>query len=111
MKDVYSYYLGDRSRYQLRKGISPFNSDILRFGDVDKDGFDDLLVTLEDKDSRKKHAFLFKSEECDEDLAKDLGVEKEICRFFNLKPFEEDSKYLREANSFMTTFFDFGEFG
>lgn len=78
---------------------------------MDKDGFDDLLVTLEDKDSRKKHAFIFKSEECTEDLAEDLKIEQKDCRYFNMKPFEEDSKYLREANSFMTTFFDFGEFG
>lgn len=103
-----------KERYQLREGISAFNSDILRFGDVDKDGYEDMMVTLEDKDSRKKHAFLFKSDECGEEMIKQFGIKDTQwggCRYFNLEPFEQYFKELNEADSFMTTYFDFGEYG
>lgn len=78
---------------------------------MDKDGYEDLMVTLEDKDSRKKHLFLFKSEECSEEMTNKVKMKQSECRYFSLKPFEEASKGLREPNSFMTTFFDYGEFG
>lgn len=100
----------------MREGISTFNSDILRFGDLDKDGFDDLMVTLEQKDTRKKHLFLYKSEECSEELINEMKIElKEdeefVCRYFNPDPLNDASSLMRDPDSFMTTHFDFGEYG
>lgn len=82
----------------------------LRFGDLNLDGFDDLLITV--TTNNRPDPVIFQSMPCSEEKAKELQVSLEFCRLFDAAGFPETAfKDLKNKNAYQSSFFDLGERG
>lgn len=108
-KNVISQYLGDKfesltSEEDLR--VFP----LLRFGDIDLDGYRDLIMDIKSKD--KSSFIVFHNVECDETKKEIInGMDSNLCRFFEDKFITDEMKRALQLQSIQTSFFDFGERG
>lgn len=104
------------SDYELKEGEFGTPNMILRFGDVDRDGNEDLLLSAKNKLTKQVHSLLFRSEVCSYELYSQLGnfnddFRREDCRHFSSKNFEEQVGEMSKVDTYTSTFFDFGEYG
>ena len=100
---------------------SPFEALILRFADVNKDGQEDMLITVKDKSTKTKTTVLFQNMNCEDvdtlELSKALEDDfdkvkhKKSCRYFAEYPFKKLFKEVNKEASYVTAFFDYGELG
>lgn len=89
---------------------------IPRFGDVDKNGHEDLIITAAKKGTSVSTTLIFTNIECPQELysAVSSGTEnfkKEDCRSFSIKPFQNLVESVASVNAMTASFFDFGEHG
>jgi hypothetical protein len=89
---------------------------ILRFGDIDRDGNEDLLLSAKNKETKEVHTLLFRSQVCSNNFYGELGsfsgnFRREDCRYFSSKDFADQVDTMSKVNSYTSSFFDFGEYG
>lgn len=102
--------------YELREGDFGVSNEILRFADMDKDGYQDLMITAKNKSTKKMNTILFKNIGCSKDFYKGLGkfnsdFDREDCRTFDSKGFSGKIDALSSVDAYTASFFDFGEYG
>lgn len=82
----------------------------LRFGDLNLDGYLDLLITVTDQDSSQ--ILIFYSESCTAQQLQDFGRSPSFCRVFKQSPISRAFQNLLQKKSVVSSFFfDFGERG
>ena len=104
------------------KDDTHFRNSIVRFGDLDKSGHEDLILTIKNRKEKRYEAHFFSNVPCDPDfddstlpdvMKKTFETIKHYasCVIFYEDPFKDLFSKLIEHETFVTAFFDFGEFG
>lgn len=92
------------SFYSLNSNF-PF---MIRLGDIDLDGYPDMLITMKPKDtSNAGHAYLFENVDCNENVC----GRAEKRRYFKKSENSEYDKIAEDPGVFLATFFDLDENG
>ena len=96
---------------------NPFLSTVLRFGDLDIDGYEDLIVQLSDKGQSNSYSYFLRSTSCDNDTynaivgAGGKFSSQSDCRQFKDQQFDGHFSFLTKIDSYVSAPFDFGETG
>lgn len=85
---------------------------VVRFGDIDLDGFQDMSITFSEADKEPK-TFYFKNSDCTDDVKKAMNpsgaqVNFDRCRYFKRST---DLSLVEGANVYSSSFFDYHELG
>jgi hypothetical protein len=100
----------------MREGDFGISNKIIRFGDMNKDGHQDMMLTAKHKKSKKVHTLLLKNNPCSRSFYKELGkfngyFKRGDCRVFELDPYSSKMEDVSKVHSYTASFFDFGEYG
>ena len=97
----------------LSKGPIGMYTSNIHFADLNKDGHNDLMLTVQATSGSKRSVRVLKNVACSDSLTEKVG---DSCRIFQSRP-DSDSSWItyfnkiENAESFATAAFDFGEQG
>jgi hypothetical protein len=79
--------LDNNETYELKEGDYGVSNLIMRLGDLDRDGHEDLLISAKNKKTGLVNTLLYKNEICSQSFYKELGTftehfTREHCRVF-----------------------------
>ena len=88
---------------------------VVRLGDIDLDGFQDISITFSESDKEPK-TFYFKNSECTEEIKKQMNpnpsagqhISFDKCRYFKKST---DLGLIENVNAYSSSFFDYHEMG
>jgi len=100
------FTLAESNKYILSPGTNELYKQVVRLGDIDKDGHLDMIITLQEKSTKKRYSYFYQNVNCfDVNLA-----QVKPCRQFK----KYEGNYFEELStveSYAAAFFDWGELG